>query len=267
MPASWWGQETPGWSGHFCCLSAAVCGNLKPRLIAKDPWQVTNTWDNLRLFNTFRNKIRNIWKHIIMRWSMGWCKGTCARKTMFVYMFYTMVLAPIRSFSLFFSLQFSRLSWSRRSQGTHFHQVIGICDAAAASDPQCFSMGSIFFIKKTICFTAGSEHLQPSSKICFGKLPENDGPMWENTIFTLEPLLIMNVGYIWFLSPSWFYKRIIYNNAPTRNIQTQCWDIPILTISYRVTPQWGQYIRTYIIINIYYVCSQTWYLPLYITHM
>ena len=184
---------------------------------------------------------------------MGWCKGTCARKTMFVYMFYTMVLAPIRSFSLFFSLQFSRLSWSRRSQGTHFHQVIGICDAAAASDPQCFSMGSIFFIKKTICFTAGSEHLQPSSKICFGKLPENDGPMWENTIFTLEPLLIMNVGYIWFLSPSWFYKRIIYNNAPTRNIQTQCWDIPILTISYRVTPQWGQYIRTYIIINIYYV--------------
>ena len=148
MPASWWGQETPGWSGHFCCLSAAVCGNLKPRLIAKDPWQVTNTWDNLRLFNTFRNKIRNIWKHIIMRWSMGWCKGTCARKTMFVYMFYTMVLAPIRSFSLFFSLQFSRLSWSRRSQGTHFHQVIGICDAAAASDPQRFSMGSIFFIKK-----------------------------------------------------------------------------------------------------------------------
>lgn len=152
MPASWWGQETPGWSGHFCCLSAAVCGNLKPRLIAKDPWQVTNTWDNLRLFNTFRNKIRNIWKHIIMRWPMGWCKGTCARKTMFVYMFYTMVLAPIRSFSLFFSLQFSRLSWSRRSQGTHFHQVIGICDAAAASDPQCFSMGSIFFIKKNLFY-------------------------------------------------------------------------------------------------------------------
>ena len=42
--------------------------------------------------------------------------------------------------------------------------------------------------------------------------------------------------------------------------------IPILTISYRVTPQWGQYIHTYII-NIYYYCSQKWYLPLYISHM
>jgi hypothetical protein len=41
---------------------------------------------------------------------------------------------------------------------------------------------------------------------------------------------------------------------------------PILTISYRVTPQWGQYIHTYII-NIYYYCSQKWYLPLYITHL
>lgn len=226
---------------------------------------------------------------------MGWCKGTCARKTMFVYMFYTMVLAPIRSFSLLFSLRFSRLSWSRRSQGTHFHQVIGICDAAAASDPQCFSIGSIFFIKKQSVLLQVPNIFNHLRRFVLGSFTVSD--TWSNRIpdfsdaqcglviwtretspkmmVTCEKTQSLHWNHFW----SWMLD--IFDFSPhldstkgsfTIMHQPEIFrhnvgiGIPILTISYRVTPQWGQYIHTYII-NIYYYCSQKWYLPLYITHV